>query len=166
MHVDDVAEVAALEALSFADPWSPDAFAEELEAPQRAYFVAETSGNVVGYAGIMLVDDDAHLMNLAVDAESRADWPPPGGRWQARAMGATRMTLEVAEQRRRNRAHESGVVAVGEQRHTRRHRRAALIGGDLPEVPPLGRPASRRPESSRDETSCDETSGDAAASCS
>ena len=73
MRLDDIPAVAAIEAASFRDPWSAGAFREELGAPHRAYFVADEAGAVLGYAGVMLVDDDAHLMNVAVDSARRGE---------------------------------------------------------------------------------------------
>jgi N6-L-threonylcarbamoyladenine synthase len=175
MRIDDIAEVAALEALSFADPWSPDAFAEELEAPRRAYFVAETDGNVVGYTGIMLVDDDAHLMNIAVAADSRGQGI---GRQllgeairQARAMGATRMTLEVRPSNAAAIAlyESAGLVAVGERPgyYADTGEAALIMWGDLPAASAAAAPSPAEPPPAEPlptaelilaiETSCDET---------
>ena len=44
MTVDDAAAVSAIEAMSFADPWTAEAFCEELEAPRRSYVVADDAG--------------------------------------------------------------------------------------------------------------------------
>jgi N6-L-threonylcarbamoyladenine synthase len=99
MRLDDIPAVAALEAASFGDPWSAGAFREELRSPRRAYVVAEDDGVLVGYAGIMLVDDDAHLMNLAVGRKRRGEGIGRAlateAMVRALGMGATRATLEV-----------------------------------------------------------------------
>jgi ribosomal-protein-alanine N-acetyltransferase len=69
----DVPAVRALEVASFDEPWSERVLHDELEAPNRAYFVAQDSdGNVVGYAGVMVVAGEAHLMTIAVDPDHRA----------------------------------------------------------------------------------------------
>jgi len=69
MTTADVAAVAELEAKAFDDPWSPAAFFEELAAPGRYYSVVEEDGYVAGYGGVMHVEDDAHVMTIAVDPE-------------------------------------------------------------------------------------------------
>jgi ribosomal-protein-alanine N-acetyltransferase len=63
----DVAAVAELEARAFDDPWSPAALFEELSLPGRHYWVVEENGHVVAYGGVMHVDDDAHVMTIAVE---------------------------------------------------------------------------------------------------
>lgn len=70
MTTADIAAVAGLEARAFDDPWSPAAFFEELSLPGRHYSVVEEDGHVAGYGGVMHVEDDAHVMTIAVDPES------------------------------------------------------------------------------------------------
>ncbi len=99
MRAEDVAEAWAIECASFPDPWTPRVFAEELAAPDRAYVVAEDDGAVVGFSGTMVVGEDAHLMNLAVDESRRGQGI--GRRLleavadRAMGLGAGRITLEV-----------------------------------------------------------------------
>jgi [ribosomal protein S18]-alanine N-acetyltransferase len=71
MTAADVAAVADLERACFADPWPPAAFFEELGMEDRRYLVIETDRRVTAYGGLMLVDDDAHIMTIAVDPERR-----------------------------------------------------------------------------------------------
>ena len=78
MEAADLADVAALERASFADPWSEALFRDELERPEsRRWLVAEAEGALAGYAGIWLTDDEidgvpvAHLLNVAVRADMR-----------------------------------------------------------------------------------------------
>ncbi len=70
-HLD---EVAALERTCFADPWSRNMLAEELDNACSAYLVAldTEDGSVVGYAGLMvLAGDEGYITNVAVRPESR-----------------------------------------------------------------------------------------------
>ena len=69
-HLD---EVAALERACFADPWSRNMLAEELDNAMSAYLVAldTEDGSVVGYAGLMVVVDEGYITNVAVRPESR-----------------------------------------------------------------------------------------------
>lgn len=62
----DVAAVADLEVEAFVDPWPPAVFFEELALPEREYLVVEDGGKIVAYGGLMVVDEDAHIMTIAV----------------------------------------------------------------------------------------------------
>src|SRR5581483_7083055 len=49
-------------------PWSAGLFLSELaQKASRAYFVARHQGKVVGYAGVMILGDEGHVTNIAVD---------------------------------------------------------------------------------------------------
>jgi len=62
--------VAALERSVSAVPWSRRAFAGELERDDRVWLVAEEDGRgVVGYAGALIVLEEAHVVNVAVARE-------------------------------------------------------------------------------------------------
>ncbi|ADL08621.1 ribosomal protein S18-alanine N-acetyltransferase [Thermosediminibacter oceani] len=100
MKLEDLDRVIEIEKLSFTNPWSRNAFAAELTDNHfSTYIVAKFNGSVVGYAGMWLVVDEAHVTNVAVLPEYR-------GRGIgellmrslmdiARGSGARRMTLEV-----------------------------------------------------------------------
>lgn len=66
MTAADIGQVAALEQEIFPQPWSERSFREELEREDRAYLVAEEDDRVVGYGGLLMVDDEAHVTTLAV----------------------------------------------------------------------------------------------------
>ncbi|MCP3857087.1 MAG: ribosomal protein S18-alanine N-acetyltransferase [Actinomycetia bacterium] len=65
--------VQAIEAQVSPRPWSLDLFRSELAQSEasRAWFVARRGGAVVGFAGIMLIVDDGHVTNVAVDPSCR-----------------------------------------------------------------------------------------------
>ncbi len=69
MVVADIEAVASLEERVFPEPWSARAFSEELAAEGRSYLVCEQSGQVVGYAGLLVVAEDAHVVTLGVDPD-------------------------------------------------------------------------------------------------
>ncbi|MBR3562046.1 MAG: ribosomal protein S18-alanine N-acetyltransferase [Oscillospiraceae bacterium] len=73
MTHDHLDEVAALEHTCFADPWSRNMLAEELDNAMSAYLVAldTEDGSVVGYAGLLVVADEGYITNVAVRPESR-----------------------------------------------------------------------------------------------
>lgn len=57
---------AALERVCFGDPWSRDAFLEELHNPAAHFLVAEQGGELAGYAGMSHVLDEGYVFNIAV----------------------------------------------------------------------------------------------------
>lgn len=72
MTLKDVDEVYHIEKLSYAAPWPVNAFADEITANKIAhYIVARDKHAVVGYAGMWLILDEAHITNLAVNPEKR-----------------------------------------------------------------------------------------------
>jgi len=67
MAADDIPAVHAIESASFPTPWPPYAFRQELEANRMArYIVVRAGGRVIGYAGIWLMVDEAHITTFAV----------------------------------------------------------------------------------------------------
>ena len=67
----DIPAVATLEAEIYPQPWSPTVFFDELAMESRAYAVAVVDDQVVGYGGLLLVEDDAHITTVAVAPEAR-----------------------------------------------------------------------------------------------
>lgn len=66
MELDDLDAVLALEGEIYSQPWSRQVFVDELAADHRIYLVAEIDGEVVGYAGLMVIVGDAHVTTVAV----------------------------------------------------------------------------------------------------
>ncbi len=72
MTLADVPQVYALEAATFADPWSEQSFADEMVKNKCArYLVAEAQGRVVAYAGAWIVLEEGHVTNIAVEEGMR-----------------------------------------------------------------------------------------------
>lgn len=60
--------VLRIEGKVYPRPWSAGLFLSELaQKSSRAYFVARNQGRVVGYAGVMILGDEGHITNIAVD---------------------------------------------------------------------------------------------------
>lgn len=66
-----VTQVAALERLCFADPWSEKSIASELNNPLALWLVAVEEEEVVGYIGSQTVPDESDMMNVAVHPDYR-----------------------------------------------------------------------------------------------
>ena len=100
MNVDDIDQVMVVEDKSFTIPWSRESFYNEIITNQFAvYLVLEDEGRVIGYCGVWIVIDEAHITNIALLPEYR-------GRKLGEALlrkiievaierGAKTMTLEV-----------------------------------------------------------------------
>ena len=69
----DVASIAAIEKVTFSDPWPPRAFRSLLDHPRVRFTVAseERTGEVVGYVVAWFIVDEAEVANLAVAAAAR-----------------------------------------------------------------------------------------------
>jgi [ribosomal protein S18]-alanine N-acetyltransferase len=100
MTVDDLDEVMEVEVNSFTIPWSREAFFNELTKNQFAqYLIVEVDQRVVGYCGVWIIIDEAHITNIALLPEYRGlklgEALMAKVMELAREMGAIRVTLEV-----------------------------------------------------------------------
>ena len=60
--------VMRIEAEVYPNPWTMSLFLSELALRnKRAYTVAQYGSMTIGYTGLMFIEDDAHLTNIAVD---------------------------------------------------------------------------------------------------
>ncbi len=67
MTLDDVDGVQVVERASFPVPWPANAFRHELTQNKNArYVVARDDDRIVGYAGLWLMVDEAHITTFAV----------------------------------------------------------------------------------------------------
>jgi ribosomal-protein-alanine N-acetyltransferase len=71
MDFKDINGVVKIESRSFSLPWSTAMFSEELNNPIAFYIVAVIEQEIVGYAGMWLIIDEAHITNIAVDPKHR-----------------------------------------------------------------------------------------------
>jgi ribosomal-protein-alanine N-acetyltransferase len=100
MRMADVPTVHEIERLSFSTPWPAHAFEQELTGNRMArYLIARAGEQVVGFGGIWLMVDEAHITTFGVHPE----WRRRGVGRQllialvelSEQMRASRMTLEV-----------------------------------------------------------------------
>jgi ribosomal-protein-alanine N-acetyltransferase len=81
-------QVLAIEQQAYPSPWSAKVFHDELDqarAGHRHYLVARVGRQVIGYAGLMFVADEAHVTNIVVHPDHR------------RGRVASRLLLALAE---------------------------------------------------------------------
>ncbi len=115
MTLADVPQVHAIEAATFAVPWSEQSFREELEQNKCArYLVCEESGRIIAYAGAWMIFEEGHVTNVAVAQDRRGQGV---GRAVTEALmqyaanlGVQYLTLEV---RRSNRAAQALYESLG-----------------------------------------------------
>lgn len=68
MRLDDVPRVREIEQMSFRSMWPRDAYTHELRDNRLAsYIVARAENDIVGYAGMWVIMDEAHITTIAVD---------------------------------------------------------------------------------------------------
>lgn len=112
----DLKAVLRIEERAFPEPWSPQVFHSELALRKgRAYRVARTGRALVGYYGLMFVDDESHVTTLAVAPE-----------WQGRHIGTALMLDVVATSLEHGSRHLSLEVATGNTRAQSLYRRFGL----------------------------------------
>lgn len=89
MQLEDLPTVMAIEPVAFeGDAWPESYYRKEITNPARSYWVLEQAKDTnlskeqpptpvfLGYAGFWVIDDEAHLMTIAIDP-----------RWQGRGLG-------------------------------------------------------------------------------
>ena len=81
--------VLRIETEVYPRPWTMNLFVSELAMrTSRSYYVAKVGPTVVGYSGLMLIGEDAHVTTIAVDPA-----------WQRNQIG-TRLLLNIARDAR------------------------------------------------------------------
>ena len=97
-----IRKIMPIEQQVYPRPWTAQVFVEELEqvrSGKRHYLVGTISDELVGYGGLLYVENDAHVTNLAVHPM----WRSRGIAtelmldlaWEANRRGCEAMTLEV-----------------------------------------------------------------------
>jgi ribosomal-protein-alanine N-acetyltransferase len=84
MRLEDVPDVHRIEAASFPTPWPDYAFKQEIQTNRLAHYLVVKAGDeTVGYGGMWLMVDEAHVTTFAV---------LPG--WRRRGIGG-RLMVEM-----------------------------------------------------------------------
>lgn len=101
----DIDQLVMMESSNQPNPWTHGVFAAEIAADNRVYLAILEGDQLLAYGGIMVIDDEAHILNLLVAPDQRRK-----GHGKnlliamvkaAIEMGAKHLTLEV---RSRNQA--------------------------------------------------------------
>lgn len=97
----DVRRVYEMECACFRSPWSYEALLGELRNDVAHYRVLDVGGELVGYAGMWVLFEEAHITNVAVMPDYRnhgyGERIMRGMMAEAAKLGAEKMTLEVRE---------------------------------------------------------------------
>jgi ribosomal-protein-alanine N-acetyltransferase len=71
MWREDLERVLIVERASFAMPWTRAFFEDALGSPISGAFVLESEGRIAAYIVLYSVEDEAHILNIAVDPALR-----------------------------------------------------------------------------------------------
>lgn len=99
MTCEDIQGVLTVERAAFLTPWSQQTFETEMENQLAHYLVMEKGNSVIGYAGMWIILDEAHVTNVALLSDYRGQGL--GTKLMTSLMeyakrhGAGSMTLEV-----------------------------------------------------------------------
>ena len=123
MELPDLERALAIEEASYKQPWTEGIFRDELGTTGRVYLVAEEGQHMVGFGGLMLVDNEAHLTTVVVRPDRRGTGV--GTRLTLAlveaglAAGARSLTLEVRVSNKAAQAlyQRFGMAPVGVRKH-------------------------------------------------
>lgn len=71
LHENHLPEILEIERASHGSPWSERSFRNELDHEHSIFIVAERGRQVIGYAGIWMLADEAHVTTIAVHPDHR-----------------------------------------------------------------------------------------------
>ena len=112
----DLKAVMRIEERIFDEPWSKRLFEEELaQRTSRSYRAAWVGDELVGYAGQMSIDDEAHVNNIGVAPS-----------WQGHRLGTALMCDLVRTALARGSAHLTLEVLVGNESAIALYRRFGM----------------------------------------
>ncbi len=101
MRRTDLEAVMQIDERCFSAPWTASAYVVELSNRSASYLVARRGQKIVGYGGVWVIMDEAHLTTLAVDPVERrrrvGERLLLGLLEEGVLRGASRATLEVRE---------------------------------------------------------------------
>lgn len=101
--MEDIPQIIAIEKMSFPTPWSSYAFSCELCDNEFAFYLvltpADDQSKIVGYGGMWIIIDEAHITNIAIAPAYRGkllgEFLMKSLMELAKSKRARRMTLEA-----------------------------------------------------------------------
>ncbi|MDQ0194015.1 ribosomal protein S18-alanine N-acetyltransferase [Paenibacillus wynnii] len=141
MRVEDIPNILIIEREAFTMPWTEEAFRNELTHNHFAkYMVMEHQGQIIGYAGLWAIVDEAHVTNIALLEAFR------GRKWgeqlldelmkTASYLGMKSITLEVrvSNQIAQNLYRKKGFRSAGTRKgyYSDNREDALIMWADLP----------------------------------
>lgn len=159
MQIEDIPIIVELEQQAFTMPWTAEAFHQELTQNQFArYMVMEQDGQIIGYAGMWTIMDEAHITNIAVREEYRGR--KLGERLlrelqrTARFLGMRKMTLEVRVSNTvaQNLYTKLGFTSAGVRKryYSDNNEDAMIMWAELPNRPDAWESGAGQPEGSKE----------------
>jgi [ribosomal protein S18]-alanine N-acetyltransferase len=67
----DIDDLVELESANRANPWTSGVFADEIAANNRIYMAILDGDQLLAYGGVMVIGDEAHVLNLLVAPDQR-----------------------------------------------------------------------------------------------
>lgn len=73
LHPSQLDDVYELEKMTFSDAWSPSSLLSSFESPHSMFFAATSdgTGELLGYAIVYCLSDEAQILNIAVSEYER-----------------------------------------------------------------------------------------------
>ena len=66
MDIQDLENIKDILEKDFDDFWNYNIFKNEIENPNSIYFVVKINNEIVGFAGILIIMDEADITNIVV----------------------------------------------------------------------------------------------------
>ncbi len=71
MQLEDLEQVAQLEAENFSVPWTEQDFRTYLERAEGIFLVCDEEGSILGYCGVIAAPPEGDITNVSVQSKAR-----------------------------------------------------------------------------------------------
>lgn len=71
MKIEDLENIKDILEIDFDDFWNYNIFKSEIENPNSIYFVVKENNEIVGFAGMLIIIDEADITNIVVKKSFR-----------------------------------------------------------------------------------------------